>query len=139
MSRNTLLSARDLLAQLGHTLRSQGGRHRLADHDQPTEALPIVAEPRELLGLADKLTRLGADVRVVEREPNGDCDWCDVDPARPAEVTVYGDPAENDPTEPLGMAEICRVCAPRAAHQALVEQNPTSGRPIVVEIGVSPR
>ncbi|WP_027944240.1 hypothetical protein [Amycolatopsis taiwanensis] len=123
-----------LLADAGITVEpGSGGKHRLDEHRAAHESAA------ELLDLADQLTQLGADVRLVEADPPGPCTWCDVDPAHLADVTVYGDPADNDPTEPLTVAETCRVCAPRAARQALVEQSPTSGKPIVVEIGVSPR
>lgn len=107
---------------------------RLLDGD--TDVMVGVAE---LITLADTLTQAGVDVRLVEREPTSVCDWCMVDPARPAEVAVYGDPAPDDPYEPLRYAEVCRVCAPRAARQALIEQNPNSRQPIIVQIGVTPQ
>lgn len=97
----------------------------------------VIVGAAELITLSDALTKAGADVRVVEREPNGECAWCINEPVGQAEVTVYGDPADNDPSEPLTEAETCRACALTALEQALIEQSPTSGKPIAVEIGVS--
>lgn len=106
----------------------------LLEDDRPTEVLPIVAELRDLLSLADSLTALGARVEPVDRDPEGPCGWCSLED-REATVTVYGDPdprweAEN----PLRHVVVCTVCAPRAVHQAVVEQSPDSPRRIVAEI-----
>lgn len=102
---------RNLIVERLARVGTYAGKHRLVEvDDTPTEALPIVAEVRELLRLADQLTQLGADVRVVGHEPNGPCTWCQLE-GHDASVAVYGDPAPGDPENPLHYAETCRVCA----------------------------
>ncbi|WP_027934548.1 hypothetical protein [Amycolatopsis thermoflava] len=127
------LGGPDLVAERAARGGAYPARHRLADVDADTAVLVDVPE---ILRLASELDEIDAvTVALVHRAPNGPCTWCQI-VGRPAAVTVYGDPAPTDDWAPLEMAETCLACAPRAVHQAVIEQNPDSAKHIAVEIAV---
>lgn len=125
-------SAVALLEQNGIPVRPGPARHQRRHPERQALADTLVfpavdvagphadEQPDELDELAADMEYVGADVRRVERDPNGDCLRCDIKGAV-AEVTVYGDGEE-----------MCRSCVP-----TFVVSEISTGqhqRPVVVEI-----
>ena len=111
-------------------IRGRGGRHSAKAVETElageTRVLPAIGPEDDEVDALDELHKdmvyVGADVRWVEREPNGDCPRCDREGAL-AEITVYTD---GD------VEEMCRECTP-----TYVVSEISAGqhrRPVVVEI-----
>jgi len=95
----------ELLKSNGFTI----DRTRPAQHRRPRAAETVLANPTPIDGLIATLRMAGAsDVQRERRAPADDCQHCDPQPARPADVEVYTRTATGE----RGHDVMCQACAP---------------------------
>lgn len=81
------------------------------------------------------LTGSGVPIRVIRTSIDaGLCPSCPADAAETVVAVVYGCPRHWDPVNTVGYAETCLAHLPDALDTMVGQQDPTSDRPILVEI-----
>jgi hypothetical protein len=97
----SLHSATALLDSHGIEVTRGGGKHRPGSAEVQTTVAT--------LELVIALDAMADEARVIhDREPAGDCEHCDSDPARPADIEVYTRTPGGERTH----VAVCQMCAP---------------------------